>query len=276
VTNTKEKSSRKAKYNIPDIGGPDAAEDQSVTKVVQFLVGGSALGLEVGGAEPFSPPHIPLDSSADVQRGEESTPPPTKKRVSLDHLFNPGAKDQRIVEDIEPRVSEPIDTPQHHAQEHKEEDVRGVTLAEGSIGKTEVLPDRMIVSNAEVTSLAAPESSRDEVLSVNAGPSNQTFDLISGKSDANSFDIFIEAFGRLLKPNLLTICRLIYENTVAIGQEYYPTTVKDLAREVGIKKRFCFVLLSKLEELGFVERSIKNENKKVLGILLRLNVNPFK
>jgi DNA-binding MarR family transcriptional regulator len=63
---------------------------------------------------------------------------------------------------------------------------------------------------------------------------------------------------------------------MAIGQVEYLTTIGDLARDVGIKKRFCFVLLNKLEALGFVKRTIKQEEKRVLGVILSLNTNPFK
>jgi hypothetical protein len=276
VTNAKERNSRKAKYNIPDIGGPHVMEDESVTRVVQFLVGGSAGAIDTNSAGTFVPPGVPIDPSADVLGEEGPTTAPTKKRVSLDHLFSPAAKDQKVELPVESKVADAIETNQDTAHDLKEQSAVGVMPGESDIGKSQMLPDRTIDSIAEATTLTAPDRSRDEAILLNAKASIQPFHRIADSGEGNSFDEFKDAFGKLLKPNLMTICRVIYENTVTIGQEAYLTTVKDLALEVGIKKRFCFVLLNKLEELGFVERSVKNENKKVLGVLLRLNMNPFK
>jgi DNA-binding MarR family transcriptional regulator len=276
VTNTKERSGRKAKYNIPDIGGPDAVEDQSVTKVVQFLVGGGSMALDAGGAETFVPPVVPFGPSADLLGGESATTAPTKKRVSLDHLFSPAAKDLRLEEPAESKVAEAIETPDDKALDLKEEGLGGVAPGESSIDERQMLSDQITGSIAKTVIQSAPDASLNEAKLLDAEASSQTFDRIAGAVDGKSFDDFKEAFGKLLKPNLMTVCRVIYENTMAVGQNEYLTTVNDLASEIGIKKRFCFILLNKLEELGFLERSIKNENKKVMGVLLRLNMNPFK
>ena len=275
MTNAKERSSRKPKFNIPDIGGPDVGEDRSVTKVVQFLVGGGPAALSEGGMGTFVPPIIPPDPSSDALR--EGPPPATpKKQVSLDHLFNPSARNESLGVSAISDSSEPGVVDQKDPSDRNEEAAEGGAQGGDGIVGAEVSADGMIDPTAVPAVLTAPAIRRDEPVLGAAEASIGAYEPRAGAADGDSFDDFKQAFGKLLKPNLVTICRVIYENTAAEGRVEYLTTVKDLAREVGIKKRFCFVLLNKLEELGFVERSVKNENKKVLGVLLRLNMNPFK
>jgi len=283
---------RRPKYEIPDIGGSPTTEDPQVSRVVNFLVRGvpedvaASAALNSEGVNSNSEPPSPLVTSG------ETSPPDATKRVSLDHLFSAASTGKAkpgilLSPAVEPFPSDdPIEMnvplvdllSEPFASEPPIDQYTELTTGEGNSDST---------ASDQPSHSSPRESSDDDLLSpipavttrtVKRATEKQTSDIKPPAAAAagNSFNEFQNLFGKILKPNLLSICEVIYANTVAVGQAEYLTTIGDLARDVGIKKRFCFVLLNKLEALGFVERTIKQEEKRVLGVVLSLNTNPFK
>jgi hypothetical protein len=285
---------RRPKYEIPDIGGSSTTEDPQVSRVVNFLVRGvredvaASASLNSEGVNSNSEPPSLLNPS------DETAPPDATKRVSLDHLFSAASTGKAKPGNLsspaaEPFTSEvPIETDvvlgdllsNPFASEPPQD--RNTELPKGEGDSDSTARDQPGQSRPRESS-----AERDDLLSplpaVTTGAvtraTEEEISDIEPPAEAkalNSFDEFQNLFGKILKPNLLSICEVIYANTVTVGQVEYLTTIGDLARDVGIKKRFCFVLLNKLEALGFVLRTTKQENKRVLGVILSINTNPFK
>jgi cell pole-organizing protein PopZ len=291
MTRTK---TRRPKYEIPDIGGSSTTEDPQVSRVVNFLVRGvredvtASAALNSEGVNSNSEPSSPLIPS------DETSPPEATKRVSLDHLFSAASTGRAKSGNLSSPAAEPFpsevptetdvilgdllskpfnfEPPQDQNIELTKEEGNSDSIAGDQPGQSRSREssaerDDLLTSLPAVTIGAVTRATEEE------------FSDLEPSADAkarNSFDEFQYLFGKLLKPNLLSICEVIYANTMAIGEVEYLTTIGDLAREVGIKKRFCFVLLNKLEALGFVKRATKQEDKRVLGVILSLNTNPFK
>lgn len=119
-----------------------------------------------------------------------------------------------------------------------------------------------------------PARSSEPLGRVIAEPPDAPSSLTSGV-EKDSFDIFKVRFGQLIKNRSLKLCEVIFDNTLAQGKSEYFTTTTQLTKIVGVHQRQCYNILSKLESLGFINRSPVEENGRLIGIILSINLNPF-
>lgn len=285
---------RRPKYEIPDIGGSPTTEDPQVSRVVNFLVRGVQEDVALNAALTAERVNSNSEPPSLLVTSGEASPPDATKRISLDHLFSAASTGKAKPGNLASPASEPLPTDDLFETDVVPGDLLSKPSAseppqDENTERTKGEGDSDSTANDQPVHSSPRESSaeRDNLLSplptittraIEPAAEKQISD-IEPPADVdvrNSFAEFQTLFGKILKPNLLSICEVIYANTMAIGQVEYLTTIGDLARDVGIKKRFCFVLLNKLEALGFVKRTIKQEEKRVLGVILSLNTNPFK
>lgn len=78
-----------------------------------------------------------------------------------------------------------------------------------------------------------------------------------------------ERLSAVLRPSHLTALRIIYENTVAIGEEEYRVAGPKLAEEVGVERRQLTNVLLKLERLKVIEKEEWTQEKRSLGLVFR-------
>lgn len=89
-----------------------------------------------------------------------------------------------------------------------------------------------------------------------------------------SFAIFKHRYGQFLPESSLRLCKIIYDNTISGGLTEYFTTTTDLTAQLQVLKRQCYNILQRLEQQGFIERRPVEKNGRLLGIVLRLNIEP--
>jgi hypothetical protein len=99
-------------------------------------------------------------------------------------------------------------------------------------------------------------------------------DRKSDTENANSFGDFVKRWAPILRPGQMSICKILFEMTFALGQTEYFTSMPKLAAAAGLKERQCYNIITQLELLGFVERPdiYNTSNKK--GTVFRLYLSP--
>jgi len=259
MTTSKEKS-RRPKFDIPTISGGASKETEQVERVMNFLVTGTAAG---GGlAQSGGDPAGAVPPSALAVAGEV---PPAERGVSLDHVFHSAAR-------------RPART-----RDDGDEDTGDVSVKSDAVvaGPVTAEPSRVEHGEGERQTTSAAATTHSET-QPGAGEEQWNQALVSTSNAAATvapavpFEEFISRFGKLLRPSQIQICRVVYENSIAVGKAEYETTMPDLALQIGLVKRSCFLLVNRMEELGFITRTPLQGGKRMLGIALRLNIDAFK
>ncbi|MFL6284620.1 MAG: hypothetical protein ACJ74Q_15850 [Pyrinomonadaceae bacterium] len=88
-------------------------------------------------------------------------------------------------------------------------------------------------------------------------------------SDAARYAELEERLSAVLRPSHLTALRIIFENTVAIGEAEYRVAGPKLAEEIGVERRQLTNVLLKLEKLKVIEKEEWTKEKRSLGLVFR-------
>jgi hypothetical protein len=91
---------------------------------------------------------------------------------------------------------------------------------------------------------------------------------------ANSFEDFVKTWARILRPGQISVCRILFKMTYAIGQTEFFTSMPKLAAAAGLKERQCYNIITQLELLGFVERPDIYNTPTRKGTVFRLYLTP--
>ena len=297
MTISKGKSGKKPKYEIPDIGSLGVtAEDRSMERVLDFIVRGSLdSGVQDEAAEGINET-LPANSSLYSSTVEPQVTPKidapspqagsgdkeTRKKKSLDHIFSRtnqiGSASSQVAGEGFKEASDTVDINDApvDAAITDQSVIQAVPMTTGSIGPQ---GEDQLSRPAEMP-LEAPPSPVTEVFRDNSpldvtessAPDDSS---LPAPSHDQSFQAFSTRFGQLLKDSPLKMCEVIFENTLAAGQTEYFTTTLELTTSVGLRQRQCYNLLNKLESLGFINRKPVEDNGRLIGITLSLNLNPF-
>jgi hypothetical protein len=301
TSNSKGRSGKKPKYEIQDIGGPGlTAEDRSMERVLDFIVRGSLddVTLQEGsdtdkinqplpGDPVVVPGTVSTDDHAgvisDAQNRTESNKEPGSRK-SLDHLFSRSGQLARkspvdatdaqtddlrqIIEPAQPlRPSAParqnLHTEPVERANESEEARPTFLLHEAILPEPDLLPENLIVNT--------PLPIAGNIAELSSGRASPTI-----SDETASFEAFKDRFGKLIKNRSLKLCEVIFDHTLAVGKSEYFTTTAELTKVVGVHQRQCYNLLGRLEALGFINRTPVEENSRLLGIILSINLNPFK
>lgn len=95
-----------------------------------------------------------------------------------------------------------------------------------------------------------------------------------GNVAPTSFAEFSKRWAPILRSGQMSVCRVLFETTHAVGQTECFTSMPKLAAAAGMKERQCYNVIAQLEQLGFIERPeiFNTPNKK--GTVFRLFLSP--
>ena len=69
-----------------------------------------------------------------------------------------------------------------------------------------------------------------------------------------SFADFSKRWSPILRSGQMSVCRVLFEMTHAVGETEYFTSMPKLAAAAGLKERQCYNVVAQLEQLGFIGR----------------------
>ncbi len=72
----------------------------------------------------------------------------------------------------------------------------------------------------------------------------------------------------------MSVCRVLFEMTHAVGQQECFTSMPKLASAAGLKERQCYNVVAQLEQLGFIERPEIFNTPTKKGTIFRLFLSP--
>jgi hypothetical protein len=248
-------SRRQPKYTIASLKPDGSSDAQQVERVMTNLLSGSQGGTMSAGNQQDAGPPASAKPTAGLGGAVDELGP--TRRVSLDHVFNSTGK----------ATGTRVDS----SRDDVHSEVPADRISGDGAGKENVPHVADVSSGAQERSAA--DASPVVVESVNPdAPSDVAADSPGGDG---SFDDFTARFSKILKGSQLTICKVIFDNSLAVGKAEFETTVKDLAEALSLNKRACFELLNKMEAMGFVTRRTIYEGKRLLGVALSIKMNPF-
>jgi hypothetical protein len=99
-------------------------------------------------------------------------------------------------------------------------------------------------------------------------------DIKTGTGKAHSFGDFSKRWAPILRSGQMSVCRVLFEMTHALGQTECFTSMPKLARAAGLKERQCYNVVAQLELLGFVERPDIYNTPTKKGTVFRLYLSP--
>lgn len=90
------------------------------------------------------------------------------------------------------------------------------------------------------------------------------------------FQSFIDRWKHGLHRGQLKMCEVLYNKTHAVGNTDCETSFSVLMRESGLSRRQAFLVISQLEQMGFVERipTSKHSTRKGTGSHIRFHLTP--
>lgn len=294
----KNKGGKKPKYEIPDIAGPElSAQDRSTEKVLDFMVRGGLEEIEQRNSldSSTSITQIPLIKEDDIAKlpfhqgvdGENRQE--TRKKKSLDHLFSRSGQLPKVRSDVKasdesdliPLVVNDILKDEGDFNTNKPTnlilDSTNLEQSTSSVDrKLPPLTDSYGITN-ETTNISTVDHGLTAQAEFDQAPERDLGESLSTETEMTElFEAFKNRFSQILKEKSLKLCEEIFNNTIAVGTKDYFTTTSELTRKIGVQQRQCYNILSKLESLGFVNRTAIEENGRLLGIRIGLNLNPFK
>lgn len=94
------------------------------------------------------------------------------------------------------------------------------------------------------------------------------------KVTAISFGDFSKRWSPILRSGQMSVCRVLFEMTYAVGQTECFTSMPKLAAAAGLKERQCYNVVAQLELLGFIERPEIFNTPTKKGTIFRLSLTP--
>lgn len=95
-----------------------------------------------------------------------------------------------------------------------------------------------------------------------------------GKGEASEFGEFAKRWSPILRSGQMSVCRVLFEMTYALGKTECFTSMPKLAAAAGIKERQCYNVVAQLELLGFIERPDIYNTPTKKGTIFRLYLSP--
>lgn len=94
------------------------------------------------------------------------------------------------------------------------------------------------------------------------------------KVTAYSFGDFSKRWSPILRSGQMSVCRVLFEMTYAVGQTECFTSMPKLAAAAGLKERQCYNVVAQLELLGFIERPEIFNTPTKKGTIFHLFLTP--
>jgi hypothetical protein len=94
------------------------------------------------------------------------------------------------------------------------------------------------------------------------------------KSQSASFGDFSRRWAPILRSGQMSVCRVLFEMTYAVGDAECFTSMPKLAAAAGLKERQCYNVVAQLELLGFIERPEIFNTPTKKGTVFRLFLSP--
>jgi hypothetical protein len=88
------------------------------------------------------------------------------------------------------------------------------------------------------------------------------------------FADFSKRWAPILRSGQMSVCRVLFEMTHAVGQQECFTSMPKLASAAGLKERQCYNVVAQLEQLGFIERPEIFNTPTKKGTIFRLFLSP--
>lgn len=92
--------------------------------------------------------------------------------------------------------------------------------------------------------------------------------------NAMAFGDFAKRWSPILRSGQMSVCRVLFAMTHAVGQTECFTSMPKLAAAAGLKERQCYNVVAQLELLGFVERPDIYNTPTKKGTVFRLYLSP--
>ncbi|HEX8845117.1 MAG TPA: hypothetical protein VF791_10760 [Pyrinomonadaceae bacterium] len=89
-----------------------------------------------------------------------------------------------------------------------------------------------------------------------------------------SFGDFSRRWAPILRSGQMSVCRVLFEMTYAVGEAECFTSMPKLATAAGLKERQCYNVVAQLELLGFIERPEIFNTPTKKGTVFRLFLSP--
>jgi hypothetical protein len=89
-----------------------------------------------------------------------------------------------------------------------------------------------------------------------------------------SFAEFSRRWSPILRSGQMSVCRVLFELTHAVGETECFTSMPKLAESAGLKERQCYNVVAQLEQLGFIERPEIFNTPSKKGTVFRLFLSP--
>jgi hypothetical protein len=96
----------------------------------------------------------------------------------------------------------------------------------------------------------------------------------SNTGNVSLFGDFAKRWAPILRSGQMSVCRILFEMTYALGQTECFTSMPKLAAAAGLKERQCYNVVAQLELLGFIERPDIYNTPTKKGTVFRLFLSP--
>ncbi|HKQ06955.1 MAG TPA: hypothetical protein VJ464_17630 [Blastocatellia bacterium] len=145
---------------------------------------------------------------------------------------------------------------------------------EAALRKPPVRGDTPVKISAGVSQFPAPAQPQDATPAKKIAGVIRTSGTKPGAGSAGSFGEFSKRWSPILRSGQMSVCRVLFEMTHAVGQEECFTSMPKLAAAAGLKERQCYNVVAQLELLGFVERPDIYNTPTKKGTVFRLYLSP--
>lgn len=287
----KSRSGKKPKYQIADIGGSDlTSQDVSTERVLNFLIRGEHTPAAEGASDTTSPPEKGLETVAEEtteQRPEAAvTPPETRPRKSLDHLFarasSGKAGEQTKALKPTPDAAEPISLPSPPPAEPElvvtkrviTED-RSPETVQSALPEPSASSPKPEVSPVTRSNISPPAAPAVQELPVD-NKSDEPFPAVVGEPAAElarRVELW-KGFYRL-KDGEIEALKAMHLMAYAAGSSECYVKMHKLAEMSNLTYRYCQKVVRSLEQLGWITRLREYDPTDQLGVLYRVNLQPL-
>jgi hypothetical protein len=121
---------------------------------------------------------------------------------------------------------------------------------------------------------AATNSTSAQRIAGIASPVIPAIPAARNKSQSSSFGDFSKRWSPILRSGQMSVCRVLFEMTYAVGEAECFTSMPRLAAAAGLKERQCYNVVAQLELLGFIERPEIFNTPTKKGTVFRLFLSP--
>lgn len=191
--------------------------------------------------------------------------------------------------DVEPSIATPPKVEElSGGQQGENREVTSVkTRSHDVLASVHRLEEFLTEKEPRPQSAGAPEKRRGSKTRVQAPQTNNTasnmplqaelLSVASANELTATFDEFVTRWGFILRSGgrtgKLRICRVLFNNSHAVGKESFFTSYEKLAKLANLEKKQCAINVRQLEKLGFVERLHIFNTATKQGTIFKLHLN---